>query len=251
MHEDKVATSPNKLPKKKIMDVSDEHISCAECDHCRKENSLFSLLTDSEIELINSTRVAVSFKRREIIYKQGMPLTHLVIIHTGFAKVYIEGPTGKNLILGFTKPGEIKGGIGIFIDHIHHSSLMASNDCETCLIDINSFNQVLSGNQKFMDAFLKEYSERVLRTYSQFAVLTQKNMQARMANVILYLSENISNSLSINNVSKADLAEFTAMSRESAIRVMKEFRDEKYIEMEEQNIIILNDKALRNIAYYG
>jgi CRP/FNR family transcriptional regulator len=134
---------------------------------------------------------------------------------------------------------------------MHHSSLMASNDCETCLIDINSFNEVIAGNQAFMKAYLKEYSERVLRTYRQFAVLTQKNMQARMANVILYLSENISHSLTVYNVSKADLAEFTAMSRESAIRVMKEFRDEKYIEMEDQNIVILNDKALRNIAFYG
>jgi len=239
------------LPKNQIMDVTEERISCAECEHCFSNSSLFSLLNESEIELLNSTRVSVSFKRREMIYKQGMPLTHLVIIHKGFGKIYIEGPTGKNLILGFTKPYDLNGGIGVFIDHMHHSSLMASNDCETCLIDINSFNQVMESNKVFLSAYLKEYSERVLRTYRQFSILTQKNMQARMANVILYLSENISHSLSIQNVSKADLAEFTAMSRESAIRVMKEFRDEKYIEMEDQNIVILNEKALRNIAFYG
>jgi len=242
---------PNISQNKQIMDMGEEGISCAECEHCFSKNSLFSLLNEKEIELLNSTRVSVSFKRREMIYKQGMPLTHLVIIHSGFGKIYIEGPTGKNLILGFTKPYDLNGGIGVFIDHMHHSSLMASNDCETCLIDINSFNQVMASNQEFMNAYLKEYSERVLRTYRQFAILTQKNMQARMANVILYLSENISHSQSIYNVSKADLAEFTAMSRESAIRVMKEFRDEKYIEMEDQNIVILNDKALRNIAFYG
>lgn len=241
----------NISPNNQSMDLSENNISCAECEHCFSKNSLFSLLTENEIEILNSTRVSVSFKRREMIYKQGMPLTHLVIIHSGFGKIYIEGPTGKNLILGFTKPYDLNGGIGVFIDHMHHSSLMASNDCETCLIDINSFNQVMASNQDFMNAYLKEYSERVLRTYRQFAILTQKNMQARMANVILYLSENISHSMSINNVSKADLAEFTAMSRESAIRVMKEFRDEKYIEMEDQNIVILNDKALRNIAFYG
>ncbi len=233
------------------MDESLSSSTCIDCEHCFKNNPLFSLLNEDELEMLNKSRVEVSFKQGEIIYKQGMPLTHLIIFKSGFGKIYIDGPKEKSLILRFTKPYDINGGIGIFIDHIHHSSLEASSDCSTCLIDINSFHEVMSRNSEFMKAFLKVYSQKVLDSYHQAAILTQKNMEARMAEAILYLKENISDNESISNVSKLDLADFTAMSKESAIRVLKEFKDEKYIEIKDQNIIILDEQSLKKVCLYG
>ena len=224
---------------------------CLDCKRCFYKNDLFSLLSDEELDILNESRVEVSFKKGEIIYKEGMPLTHLVIIHSGYGKIYIEGSKGKNLILSYSKAFELNGGIGIFLDHIHHSSLMAVNDCHTCFIDVKSFNKVLMNNNTFLEAYLKEYSRRVQQTYHQFAVLTQKNMEGRMAEAILYLQENISQNGSISNVSKVDLAELTAMSKESAIRVLKEFKDEGYIHIEDHKIHIQNDQALRQIAAHG
>lgn len=233
------------------MDESLNTSSCEDCEHCFKQNPLFGLLNEDELKILNKTRVEVSFKKGEIIYKQGMPLTHLIVFRAGFGKIYIDGPKEKSLILRFTKPYDINGGIGIFVDHIHHSSLEASTDCSTCLIDINSFHEVMSSNSDFMKAFLKDYSEKVLHSYHQVAILTQKNMEARMAEAILYLKENISDNGSIDNVSKLDLADFTAMSKESAIRVLKEFKDEKYIEIKDQIIVVLDEKALQKVGQYG
>ena len=225
--------------------------NCLNCENCFLKNPLFALLNESELEILNASRAEVSFKAGEVIYKQGMPLTHLVIIHKGYGKVYIESANGKNLILGYAKAFDINGGIGVFLDQIHHSSLMAANDCNTCFININSFNKVMGSNSAFRDAYLKEYSERVLQTYHQFAVLTQKNMEGRMAESILYLKDKVFQNGALKNISKQDLAEFTAMSKESAIRVLKEFKDEGYVELEGKNIKILKEEALRNIALHG
>jgi len=180
-----------------------------------------------------------------------MPLTHLVIIQKGFGKIYIESTNGKILILSYAKALEINGGIGVFVDQIHHSSLMAANDCHTCFIEINSFNKVMASNSAFREGFLKGHSERVLQTYHQFAVLTQKNMEGRMAESILYLKDKVFQNGALKNISKQDLAEFTAMSKESAIRVLKEFKDEGYVDLDGKNIKILQEEALRNIALHG
>jgi CRP/FNR family transcriptional regulator, polysaccharide utilization system transcription regulator len=228
-----------------------EKTSCIDCKHCNKKNQLFSLLNKSELEKFNSARVEVSFKKNEMIYKQGMPLTHLVFIHKGFGKIYIEGPLRKNLIICFTQAYDLNGGIGVFLDQIHHSSLQAADDCETCLIDINAFNDVIKNNPAFREAYLKFFSERALQIFHRFAVLTQKNIAGRMAEAILYLRKNLSNNSSITNISKADLAEYTAMSKESAIRVLKEFQDENYIGIKDQIIHILNDEALQKISLHG
>ncbi len=224
---------------------------CFNCEDCYNRNPIFSLLNHEELEIINAKRVEVSFKKDEIIYKQGMPLTHLVILRNGIGKIYIESSKGKNLILSYTKPFEMNGGIGVFLDQIHHSSLVAASDCDTCYIDINSFNEVTRSNAKFMLGYLKYHSEKIRQTYYQFTVLTQKNMEARMAEAILYLSNHIFCNDIISGISKQDLADFTAMSKESAIRVLKDFKEEGSIGIEKLDIQLLRPESLQRIAALG
>jgi CRP-like cAMP-binding protein len=224
---------------------------CLDCKHCFKKNPLFSLLTEGELDAVNESRMEVDFKQGEIIYKQGTPLTHIVIINEGLGKIYIEGPKGKNLILTYTKAYDLNGGVGVFIDQRHHSSLMAVTDCGACFVEINAFKSVMRSNSVFMEAYIKIYSERVLHSYQQFSVLTQKNMEGRMAESIIYLTNQIFMNGAIKNVSKQDLAELTAMTKESAIRVLKEFKEDGIIEIVDQKIHILDQKALKQVAKHG
>lgn len=224
---------------------------CLDCKHCFKKSPLFSLLTTSELDDLNETRLEVTFKKGEIIYKQGTPLTHIVIINEGLGKIYLEGVKGRNLILSYTKQYELNGGVGVFVDQRHHSSLMAVTDCGACFIEINAFKKVLRSNAVFMEAYIKSHSERVLHTYQQFAVLTQKNMEGRMAELILYLNNQVFRNGVIKNVSKQDLAELTAMTKESAIRVLKEFKEDGIIEIVDHGISILDHKALQQVALHG
>jgi CRP/FNR family transcriptional regulator len=145
----------------------------------------------------------------------------------------------------------LNGGVGVFIDQRHHSSLMAVTDCGACFIEIGAFKVVLRSNSVFMEAYLKSYSERVLHSYQQFAVLTQKNMEGRMAESILYLNNQVFRNGEIKNVSKQDLAELTAMTKESAIRVLKEFKEDGMIEIIDHRISILDQKALEQVALHG
>jgi len=236
------------------VDSSNQKLNNSNCMHstcCFKENDLFNLLSDQELEKLNSTRVEVNFKKGEIIYKEGMPLTHLTIIRDGFGKIFVNGLNGKNLILNYTKLYGLNGGIGFFTDQIHHSTLMAATDCKVCLIDIHSINEVMRTNRAFMLGYLKDHSIKMQHTYHRFIIVTQKNMEARIAQAILYLKETQFTHGSIDHINRLDLAEFTAMSKESVIRVLKEFKNEKHIELKDQKIIIVDEQALQNISDYG
>lgn len=223
---------------------------CLDCKYCFKKSELFSLLSNDELERFDDERIETNFKAGEIIYKQGTPLTHLVVIHEGLGKIYIENDE-KDLILNYTRLLELNGGIGLFIDRRHHSSLMAVSDCETCFIDIDSFKNVLYSNREFMDLYLKGFSSRIQHTYNQFSLLTQKNMAGRMATSILYLTDEVFNNGSIKHIPKQDLADYTAMTKESAFRVLKEFKEEGLIDVKKDLIEIKNRKNLEKIALYG
>ena len=224
---------------------------CLDCKHCFKKSLLFALLNKEELDSLNDSRSEVSFKKGEIIYKQGTPLTHIVIINEGLGKIYLEGSKGRNLILSYTQVYDLNGGIGVFKDQRHYSSLMAVTDCGACFIDIHVFKSVLKSNQEFMDGYLKERNEKVLHTYEQFSILTQKNIEGRMAESLLYLYDQIFNNQAIEHISKRDLGELTAMTLESVIRVLKVFKDDELIEITDEKIKIKDKKALQKIALHG
>lgn len=226
-------------------------LRCLDCEHCFQRSPHFSLLSPEELEMLNNVRIEVTFRPGEILYKQGAPLTHIVIINNGLGKIYLESAHQKNLILNFTKPYHLNGGVGMFIDGRHHSSLMAVTDCDACFIEIGTFWDVLRLNADFMEACIKEFAESVQHTYHQFSILTQKNMEGRIAECLLYLSDVILENDEIEHISKQDLAEITAMTKESAIRVLKDFKDDGIIESSSQRIMILNKKGLKQIAHYG
>lgn len=228
----------------------DNRYNCIDCKHCLNIGVL-KYLNNDELNLINRSRSEVSFKKGEIIYKQGAPLTHLVVIHSGLGKIYLEGHKGKNLILTYTNKNNINGGLGVFMDQRHHTSLMAVSDCDACYIEIRTFKKILDNNSRFRDSYLKEHSQRVAHHYSQFLILTQKNMEGRIAESILYLKDKVFINGSMVNLSKQDIADLTAMTKESAIRVLKQFKDDGIIEVDNHSIQILNKKALEQIALHG
>lgn len=227
-----------------------EH-KCLDCKHCFKRSPLFSLLNEQELDTLNDARMEVIFKKGEIIYKQGSPLSHLVILNNGFGKIYFEGAKGSSLILNYAKKYDLNGGIGVFLDYRHHSSMMAVTDCSACFIDIHVFKSVMKGNSEFLEGYLNGRSVRVLHTYEQFSILTQKNIEGRMAESLLYLHDHVFENKPIEHINKKELGELTAMTLESAIRVLKVFKDEGLIEIKDQKIHILNKKGLEKTALHG
>lgn len=221
---------------------------CLDCRHCFKKNPAFRLLSEKELGQLDDHRIDVHFKGGEIVYKQGTPLTHIVILNEGFGKIYIEGPTGRNLILTFAKPFEIIGGPGMYVDMRHHSTLMVLEDSGACFIEMAAFKSVMKGNSAFQESFISEFSRRFLHVINHFAVLTQKNMEGRIAEALLYLKNQVFDSECIRLISRQDLADLTAMTKESAMRVLKDFKSEGLIEESHNDILILNERALTRIA---
>lgn len=224
---------------------------CLDCKHCFRRNVLFKLLKADELEYLNENRLEVHFRQGEVIFKQGSPLTHVVILHSGLAKSYIEGFRDKNLIINFVKPYEINCGPGMYVDSRHHCSMAAVTDAGACFIEANAFKKVIRMNSYFAEEFIGFLSARSIQTFNRFMTTVQKNMEGRIAEALLYFSNKIFVNGSIVNVTKQDFADFTGMTRESAIRVLKEFKDEGVIDEHDKEIFILDEKTLVKYADLG
>ncbi len=224
------------------------HSNCVDCN-CK--SSIFNHLSPFELELINSSRFQVSYKAGEIIFKQGTPSPYFVCITSGLAKIYIEG-YGKNLILALVRPVDYIFGPGIYVDNRHYYSAAAVEDSTACLVDVNIFKKLIRENPDFTEEFIKRVSLQAIFNFDQMVNLTQKQMHGRIADAIFYLYEKIYHQNPFEmTISRQDLADLSGMSKESAIRILKEFKEEGILTLRGNTLEVLNVKQLRQISETG
>jgi len=213
---------------------------------------LFKLLTAEETKIINEDRFEVQFKTGENIAKQGTKLTHIVNLTSGFVKIFIEGIYGRNLLLSLIGPYSIIGGPGLYTDGKFHFSITALEQTSVCFINAEHFKQVLDINKTFAAAFFKHLNGKQMMLFDKLVSLTQKQMHGKLADALLYLSEKIYMSADFElSINRQDLADMTAMSKDSAIRILKEFEKDGIILCKGRRISIPDVEALKEISYKG
>lgn len=222
------------------------------CERCCLKQDIFSLLTNEEMRIIDQNRHEVNFRTGETIFKQGAALTHIACITRGFGKIYIEGYNNKNLILKIFKNNEFIGGPGMYTDFMLHYTVSALTDVSTCFIDARIFYQTVKSNSAFAIQMLGHINRMSIHNFHKFVNLTQKHMHGRIADAIFYLADRIHESDDFETpISRQDLADMTAMTKESAIRILKDLKDNQTMSVEGNHFRILNRVALEKISRTG
>jgi CRP/FNR family transcriptional regulator, polysaccharide utilization system transcription regulator len=222
------------------------------CISCECKSPLFRFLSDEELNMIQENRINVVFKPGETIRKQGTVMTHVISVNRGLAKLYLEGVEQRNAILRLVKPTNFIGGPGIYLDLMHHYSVTALVESSVCFIDIHVFKKIIKQNILFAGEFMKDFSRNTLSVYNRLISLTQKQMPGRMSDTLLYLFDDIFESNKFPMlVSKQDLADLSAMSKDSAVKVLREFQKEGLIRITDHSMEILDAGALKKISRIG
>jgi CRP/FNR family transcriptional regulator len=209
-------------------------------------------LTPEEIELLKKYKTTVSFQVGETIRKQGIQLTHVISLNCGLAKVYLEGSNHQNTIIRIVKPTSFIGGPGLYYDNLHHYSITALTESTVCFIDATIFKSLIEQNKEFAKKFMEDFSKNVLSVYSRLVYLTQKQMAGRMADTLFYLFDEVFESRKFTSyLSKNDLADLSGMSKDSAVKVLREFQKEGIILCNGDEMELLDTDALRRISKTG
>lgn len=225
---------------------------CAGCDQCNEKSPLFHPLNRDELSLINKDRYSVRFHEGEVILKQGTQANYFISIVEGFAKMYIEGHHDRKLILDFVKPWKLVGGPGVYLNDKYRYSVVAIRETLVCFIDADNFKKVLALNSEFSDRFIVLCSSNYSRALERMVGLSQKQMHGRIADAMIYLSEEIFGHHIIGaEINRQDIADYTSMSKDSAIRILKELERDGIIELEGRTIKILDSKRLYDISLKG
>jgi CRP/FNR family transcriptional regulator len=222
------------------------------CESCTRRWKNFQHLTTEELTLINENRYEATFKPGEIILKQGSPTSNALFMASGMAKSYIEGLNGKNFIISIVLPGRLILGPGAYVDMRHSYTVSAISSVQACFINLEIFKQIVKTNGVFAESLIEDISAKSLVSLNRMVNLSQKKMPGRLAETLLYFSDDIFKNDEYEMVlSRQELGEMTNMAKECVVRILKDFEESNVIYSDSSKIKILDKEKLKQISLKG
>ncbi len=230
----------------------DKKASFMTCNECLDNTPLLKDLPAKDKELLRNNMSETNFKSGEIIFKQGVPLSHVIFNTNGYTKIYLDGMEDKEVILTILGPYKYLSGPGLFYGGKFHFTAKALTDVSTCFINKEIFLEIIRNNSDFASVFLIETAKRSINRINSFTSIFHKRIPGKMAGALIYFSDVVYKSRSFNTLlSRQELGNFTGMAKESVIRVLKDFKTEGVINLKGDYVEILNYDLLKKIHKFG
>jgi len=231
------------------MEYSQESFTCTEC---MKKCNLFKALTQEQLDEIYEHRYDTSFRKGEIIAKQGSPISNVVSLSDGLAKLVLETPGKPDILLSAVKPTTLITSPGMFLDNRYHFSVVSLTDTKACFINMNIIRKMFEQNKEFAQRFHRSIGERSVLLFDRFRNIIHKNMAGRIADAILFLYKDIYHDQEfLMDFSRTELAEYSNMTKESVSRILKELKDGEIFDLTGDKARILDLDRLEQIARNG
>jgi len=211
-----------------------------------------NLLTQEQSDFIANNSNIVRYKNRDVIFLQNTRTSHIMFIKNGLIKIYKEGRNGKILILRIDTPNNFLGLMSVFGHDIHQYSAAAIENAEIYFTDINAFKNLIKENGLFALKLMNIISQEGLYLFERLMSQSHKQLPGRIADVLLYFAEKIYHSSSITlPLTRRELAELAGTTKESFIRTLTEFKNDKIIDLNGSILEIKSLKIIKTLSELG
>jgi CRP-like cAMP-binding protein len=173
-------------------------------------------------------------------------------INSGLVKLYTENKNQKTKILKLGTPNEFLGLNSVLGEETFSYSAVAVQKTEIFIIDFDIFEKILQNNGQFSYALLKHITENNLSLLERLISQSQKQLPGRIADIILYFTEHIYQKQQFNfPLTRTELAELAGTTKESLIRTLTEFKNDKIIKLEGKKVSIVSMEILKTLSRIG
>ena len=201
--------------------------------------------------VLEENSALVTFKKGDLIFKEGALSTNVAFLRTGIVKIHKQGPT-KEKILRIVKAPSYFGIPTTFGNKINQYSATSIEDTTVCFIDSTLFRNFILENGKFAYEVIVELCQNELQDYERYANQSQKQIPGIVAERLICMSDTIFKSPRfIFPLTQGELADLVGTSRESVSRVLSDFSNSKIIEFKGKEITILKRDSLEQISQKG
>jgi CRP-like cAMP-binding protein len=226
---------------------------CLLCNCRIKDNTLFSSLTDEQLEIFQDAVKTSFYKKKEVIFIEGGLCPGFYVLKSGRVKLFQTSKDGKEQIIKILQPGELLGTETFYNGKVYGNTAMAMDDCELCFIEKGAFFRILEKHPSIAKKIIVALSKELDHAYSKIGSMGLMNARGKMAHLLYTLSKEYGiaekGKIKLNpSLSRLEIAELLGITQETAIRLLKSFKDEGIIETKRKEIIIKAPEKLEALG---
>lgn len=218
----------------------------ATCKNCQMRNStLFSALSDEEIESLGQPIEKLRLPARTSLYLQGDPGKHVYTVRSGLIKLVHYGEGGVYRIVRLQRRGDVLG-LEVLIDKRYRHTAEAVSEVELCQIPSSLIQQVEHTCSAIVDGLMNRMQMSLDAADDVITELSTGPAHARVARFLLMLACD-EGATHCDYLSREDTASLLGLTIETVSRVFAEFK-RKGVLNESGGCFRIDRMAMRQIA---
>lgn len=216
------------------------------------DSGIFSCLTGEQREELSSRVTLMTYERQDIIFKQNMPSDHIVYIVSGLVKVFLGGRGKRVVCLKLVGPGNFAALSSAFASNIYMNSASAIEKTLALMIRSETMKEIMKRNGNFSASIIDLMGKDNIDLSYKLVSFSMKQLPGRVADLLRYFSEEVFRSTEFTvPLTRQEMAELIGTTKESLIRTLNEFKNDKIIDLNGKRIIIISKHLIKVLSEIG
>lgn len=189
----------------------------------------------------------IEFRKGEKIFQEGEKVNGIYFLYRGKVKVQTKWGDQKELILHFSKAGDMIGYRGLGKNRTYPVSATALEPVTVCFIELDFFENMLAANHELTFQLMKFYATEMQEAERRMRNLVHMDVKGRLAETLLLLKRTFGTTPDgyIDIIlTRQDIASYVGTTYETLFRMMDELIKSKIIATAGKKIKILKEEKL-------
>lgn len=205
---------------------------------------LFTMITSDQSILLSAAVRKRRYKRGESLVEQGEQENALFLILAGRARVVMTDRQSREVILATLRPGDYSGEMSLIDSEPHSANVVAEIQTDALVLGRSEFERCLNENTPMAHAVMRGLVLRLRQANEKIGSLALLNVYERVAKVLMGCAVPAGDHKLVirEKMSRQDIAKMVGASREMVSRVMRDFEEQGFTEIDEAGLITLTER---------
>ncbi len=205
---------------------------------------LFSALNELALALLARVSRIMRVRKAEVLFNRDDPGSAAYVVLAGSIAILISTPDGRELVVNHLHAGDCFGELALLTGRPRSASAVASVPSELLLIPRAEFLAVLEREPKVMLRMLQTLAQRLADSVTFESELAFLDASGRLAHTLLHL-EREHDVPGVVNISQEEIAQRIGVARQTAAKILGQWRRAGWVQTGRSRITLLNRAALR------
>lgn len=206
------------------------------------QSDLFSRLDEEELTFLEAITQKRNYPKGSIIFYAGEEPRSLLVLMEGTVEVYKHDKDGNELPMGAFYPHSLIAEMALFESIPYPATARSLTDVTVFQIDFEAFMQHLLQNPKLILPIIHSLTQKIKKLEGVLRYTFIDDAPRRLARFF------VDHEKTLGRMTQRSIAERLRLTPESVSRIVKTFKDKKWVEVRQKKLWIVDVESLREFA---